>query len=199
MKGDSGLKLRMDPEANRDRHSDPPMAQEPSTPIPLFASSFGEAIFSIRKATSGDVDRILDCLRDAFSEFDESYTPAAFLDTVLTPSSLQDRLQNMVVFVATNNAGEIVGSVACNNSALVGHIRGMSVRSEWQGAGVAAHLLASVESELRDRNCSLISLGTTLPLRRAMRFYERHGFTQSGVVSDFFGMPLYEYVKAIRP
>jgi len=28
-----------------------------------------------------------------------------------------------------------------------------------------------------------------------MRFYEKHGYRRSGKVSDFFGMPLVEYVK----
>ena len=42
-----------------------------------------------------------------------------------------------------------------------------------------------------------VSLDTTEPLRRAVRFYERHGFRPSGRVSDFFGMPLFEYVKEL--
>ena len=29
------------------------------------------------------------------------------------------------------------------------------------------------------------------------RFYERNGYRASGKVGDHFGMPLYEYVKAI--
>ncbi len=28
-----------------------------------------------------------------------------------------------------------------------------------------------------------------------MRFYESHGYRRSGEVTDFFGMPLHEYVK----
>jgi hypothetical protein len=28
-----------------------------------------------------------------------------------------------------------------------------------------------------------------------MRFYSRHGYILSGRVSDFFGMPLHEWVK----
>jgi len=30
-----------------------------------------------------------------------------------------------------------------------------------------------------------------------MRFYEKHGYRRSGKVSDFFGMPLVEYVKPV--
>jgi GNAT superfamily N-acetyltransferase len=73
----------------------------------------------------------------------------------------------------------------------------MAVRPEWQGAGVAAQLLRRVESELRERKCSRVSLDTTEPLRRAMRFYERNGYQRSGNVKDFFGMVMMEYIKKL--
>ena len=66
------------------------------------------------------------------------------------------------MFVATDESGRIVGTVACN---LIdkeeGHIRGMAVRPTWQAAGVAARLLAQAESQLAERNCSRITLDTT--------------------------------------
>ena len=117
---------------------------------------------------------------------------------MLTPETIRQRLATMCVFVATSQAGEIVGTVACNvvNSE-EGHVRGMAVRPAWHGAGLASELLASVESELRDRKCSRISLDTTAPLKRATRFYEKHGYRRSGKVTDFFGMQLFEYVKEL--
>ena len=48
------------------------------------------------------------------------------------------------------------------------------------------------------KGCSLVTLDTTEPLERATRFYEKHGYRLSGRVSEFFGMPLFEYVK-VRP
>ena len=154
--------------------------------------------FSIRKASGGDAGAILECLRDAFETYRDSYTRDAFLDTVLTPETLRDRLATMCVFVATSQVGEIVGTVACSVvSPEEGHVRGMAVRPAWHGAGLASELLASVESELRERKCSRISLDTTAPLKRAARFYERHGYRRSGKVADFFGMELVEYVKEL--
>jgi hypothetical protein len=32
---------------------------------------------------------------------------------------------------------------------------------------------------------------------RAVRFYEKNGHRTSGKVRDFFGMPLFEYTKAL--
>jgi ribosomal-protein-alanine N-acetyltransferase len=95
----------------------------------------------------------------------------------------------MSIFVAVSQAGEIVGTIGCNVITQEGHLRGMAVLPEWQGKGVAAELLQAVETELRSKQCKHITLDTTAPLRRAVRFYEKHGFTSSGRVSDLFGCP----------
>jgi ribosomal protein S18 acetylase RimI-like enzyme len=73
----------------------------------------------------------------------------------------------------------------------------MAVLPECQGKGVAEALLRAAEDELRRRGCTCITLDTTAPLQRAIRFYERHGYRASGKVGDHFGMPLYEYVKGL--
>jgi GNAT superfamily N-acetyltransferase len=78
------------------------------------------------------------------------------------------------------------------------HLRGMAVLPEWHGRGIAEELLQCAEAELDDRGCSQVSLDTTEPLQRAMRFYERHGYLASGRTTDFFGMPLHEYVKDLE-
>lgn len=48
--------------------------------------------FSIRLATMNDSGGILSCLRAAFERYESSYTRGAYEDTVLTPESLQKRL-----------------------------------------------------------------------------------------------------------
>ena len=91
---------------------------------------------------------------------------------------------------------EIIGTVACNLvSPEEGHIRGMAVLPSWQGARIAQQLLERAEAELVAQKRVRITLDTTEPLKRAISFYQRNGFRPSGQVSDFFGMPLYEYVK----
>jgi GNAT superfamily N-acetyltransferase len=151
---------------------------------------------SIRLATEADTAGILACLRSAFQQYESSYTPAAYEDTVLTPKGLHARLKAMSIFVAVTERGEIVGTIACQ--ALdkgEGHLRGMAVHPEWQGRGISQQLLERAESELRDRKCERITLDTTEYLERAIRFYERNGYRASGKVSDFFGMAIHEYVK----
>ncbi len=154
---------------------------------------------TVRRATPADAGGILGCLQAAFEPYRGRYTPDAFRDTVLTPVTIQLRLATMAVFVAVTPAGEIVGTIGCGLvSAEEGHIRGMAVLPQWQGGGLAGELLQAAESELRAQGCQRVTLDTTQPLERAMRFYEKNGYQRSGKVSDLFGMPLVEYVKPLR-
>ncbi len=154
--------------------------------------------FTIRHATPNDAPAILDCLRSAFEPYRNSYTPDAYRDTTLTPETIHERLASMSVFVAVTPAEEIVGTIASQvASPGVGHLRGMAVLPTWQGAGVAAQLLTAAEGDLHDRQCSVVTLDTTEPLERATRFYKKHGYRPSGRVSQFFGMPLFEYLKVL--
>jgi len=153
---------------------------------------------SIRRATKEDAAGILACLRAAFEGYRDLYTSAAFLDTVLTPETLKERFEKMAVFVAVSSAQGIIGTIACGvASEEEGHLRGMAVFPSICGTGIAAQLLNQAESELSARGCTRITLDTTEPLKRAMRFYEKHGYCRSGKVSDFFGMSLIEYHKFI--
>lgn len=155
----------------------------------------GSAI-SIRKAGSEDAPGVLACLHEAFAEFRNRYTPEGFLDTVLTADALRERLETMSVLVAVDSANRVVGTIACGViSQEEGHLRGMAVLPSMRGNGIAAQLLSKSEEELRRQKCTRITLDTTEPLQRAMRFYEKNGYRRSGKVSDFFGMPLIEYQK----
>jgi GNAT superfamily N-acetyltransferase len=151
---------------------------------------------AVRRATAADANAILQCLKIAFEPYRAAYTSAGFQDTTLTPVTLEQRMQSMVVLVACA-CDQVVGAVAWSASGDEGHIRGMAVLPQWQGAGVATRLLAAVEDGLRALHCSRVTLHTTAPLQRAISFYRRKGFKPSGKVGDFFGMPLYEYVKQL--
>ncbi|MGC1498521.1 MAG: GNAT family N-acetyltransferase [Terriglobales bacterium] len=158
--------------------------------------------FTVRPATESDSAGILTCLHTAFEVYRNRYSPAAFADTVLTAATLQQRLASMRLFVALSDASEVIGTIGCqvveaSANSKEGHIRGMAVLPAWQGSGLAAQLLQSAEAELRARGCSWISLDTTEPLAAAQRFYEKNGFSRSGKVTDFFSMPLIEYIKTL--
>lgn len=152
----------------------------------------------IRQATAADAPGILNCLASAFEAYRASYTPDAYLDTVLTAETITQRLESMRVFVAVVADKQVIGTIACAMSDVAeGHLRGMAVQPRWQGRGVAEKLLRAAEAELATQHCFRIALDTTEPLQRAARFYEKHGYRRSGRTMDFFGMPLHEYVKDI--
>ena len=154
--------------------------------------------FRIRRASLDDAEQILACLRLAFEPYRHEYTPHGFADTVLSEETIGERLRLMSVFVAEEKMGKVVGTVGCSAiNPEEGHIRGMAVLPEWQGRGVAAKLLREAENELREKHCRRITLDTTAPLTRAIKFYERNGYRASGRIGDFFEMELFEYVKEL--
>ncbi len=155
-------------------------------------------MFAIRAATPRDADSILDCLRSAFEPYRGAYTPEGFSDTVMSVETIERRFAEMSLLVAVSPTDAIVGTVGYQTHDDEGHIRGMAVRPDQLGSGVAQGLIETVEAELRRSGCQRISLDTTEPLERAIRFYEKNGFQRSGRVRDFFGMPLIEYVKPLK-
>jgi len=153
----------------------------------------------IREAVAPDADGIVECLRGAFEPFRASYTAQAFSDTVPTREEIERRLSSMQVYVAVTETDQVVGTIACTlMNRDEGHIRGMAVDRTRQGSGIATQLLGAAEATLIARGCSRVTLDTTAPLERAVRFYERNGFQATGRVTDFFGMPLYEYAKPLN-
>ena len=155
------------------------------------------ATIVIRRGRTGDAEAVHACLQAAFEPFRSQYTRGAFEDTVPGMQAVRDRMARMTVYVAVTVDGEIVGTVAAAACGEVGHLRGMGVLPGWQGRSVAEKLLRAAENGLLDTGCIRLSLDTTAPLERAIRFYQRNGFAPSGKVTDFFGMPLYEYVKIL--
>jgi GNAT superfamily N-acetyltransferase len=152
-------------------------------------------VTTIRKATEQDDVAVLECLHETFEPFRDFYSEEGFLDTTLTPETLKERGRSSTIFVAERD-GRIVGTIACSRvGADEGHLRGMAVLPEFQGADIAAELLRTAEETIKTWGCSCVTLDTTQPLQRAIRFYEKHGYRRAERVGNFFGMPLYEYRK----
>jgi N-acetylglutamate synthase-like GNAT family acetyltransferase len=152
----------------------------------------------IRRARREDIAGILACLAAAFAPYRGQYTPDGFRDTVLTSEAAAVRLREMTVLVAEQD-GVIVGTLAHHPAREgEGHLRGMAVLPVVQGQGVAERLLQAAESELRESGCARVTLDTTRPLQRAVRFYTRHGYEATGATRDYFGMPLFERAKTLK-
>lgn len=166
--------------------------------LPRSKRSNRETDFTVRRAKASDASGLIVCLRAAFEEYRDEYTPGAFADTVPDLDSLNDRLRTMWVYVAVSRQDRVIGTLAAAVTKNAdGHLRGMAVDPGFQHRGVAKALLTMAIDDLRRSGCARVTLDTTAPLRRAMQFYERHGFQRTGRVSDFFGMELYEYAKGV--
>jgi GNAT superfamily N-acetyltransferase len=150
----------------------------------------------IRPALEADQAGVLHCLAVAFAPYRGGYTAQAFAGTVLDSAGYRQRLQKMHMLVA-DSGPEIAGTVAGEFTGTQGHLRGMAVLPEWKGTGLAARLLSTIENWLRTQGCTRVTLDTTCPLKAAISFYEKSGYRDSGNTSDFFGMPLLEYVKQL--
>ena len=150
----------------------------------------------IRRAQVTDAEAIAGCLSAAFAQHRDEYTAGAYADTVLNLDGVRRRLREMCLFVALSDE-EIVGTIGCMVNGAEGHLRGMAVLPDWQGTGAALPLLRAAEAELKKNGCGCVTLDTTAPLMRAVRFYAKNGYSASGRVADFFGMPLYEYRKLL--
>lgn len=153
--------------------------------------------FEIRSANEKDSAGILKCLGEAFEPYRRQYTSEAFADTVLDHDSLKARMKSMHVMVALAS-GEVVGTIAgAERDGGIGYLRGMAVVPSFTGTGLAAKLLEAIETHLQRSGCTRVTLNTTEPLLAAMKFYEKHGYSRTGRVSDFFGMRLIGYSKQI--
>ena len=149
----------------------------------------------VRPATADDGSGILECLAQAFAPFRDQYSEGAYLDTVLTAESLRLRFQEMRILVAQDQSGRVMGTIAYKVNGDEGHVRGMAIRPDYQGTGVAQCLLERVKAELKGAGCQRVTLDTTRPLERAIRFYEKNGFRPTGEKALYFGMELIEYCK----
>jgi GNAT superfamily N-acetyltransferase len=155
--------------------------------------------FTVRPALISDAEEIQLCLRTAFGNFLDNYTPEAFRDTVPTVEDVRGRFHTMSLFVAEDRERKVIGTLAWYlKSGEEGYLRGMAVLPEWQGKGVAQQLLHAAEDHIRSRGCSRVGLDTTDPLERAIHFYEKNGYRRTGHIEDFFGMPLHEFVKELK-
>ncbi len=155
--------------------------------------------FTIRRATMRDAKAIYEVLFAAFEEYRDYYTPEAFADTVLSEEAAKTRLNKLKVFVAIDQEKKVIGTIGWKKIGKEeGHIRGMAVHPVRQGKNSpAAALLYQVEEDACSVGCSIITLDTTEVLKRAQRFYQKHGYIQTGKIGDYFGMKIYGFAKKI--
>ena len=152
----------------------------------------------LRLANSGDAGAIASVMLRAFLEFRDLYTAEGFAATAITNEEVVSRMREGPVFVAVVD-GAIVGtgSVVKKGDSL--YVRGMAVLPQSRGNRIGELLLTHIEEHGRKEKCTRLFLSTTPFLDRAIRLYERFGFTRIDAgPKDLFGTPLFTMEKVMR-
>jgi GNAT superfamily N-acetyltransferase len=149
----------------------------------------------IRLAAIDEASVIAGVLREAFSEYEALYTPAAFSATTPTGEQIQQRWSEGPVWIALQD-GRAVGTVAALPKGEALYIRSMGILPEGRGRGLGRLLLEQVEDYARRQSFKRMILSTTPFLLRAIRLYERFGFVRNGEgPHELFGTPLFTMEK----
>lgn len=153
---------------------------------------------NIRKARKEEMNLIPDLLRTTFKEYQEIYTPKAFQATICNPEVIRTRMAEGSVLVAAYQK-EIVGTASFFLKEHSLYIRGMGVHPKYRGRKIAWKLLEHIEQMGKEKACTRLVLSTTPFLEKAIRLYEKFGFTRSdeGPI-ELHGTPLFTMVKLLQ-
>ena len=151
----------------------------------------------IRRANAVDGDAIAYLLRDAFQEYEPSYTRAGYTATTLDPSTVRERLKEGPTWIA-EEGGFVVGTVSGVLRETDLYVRSMAVTPSARGRRIGRALFATAFNLAVERRARRIYLSTTPFLFDAIRFYESLGFRRTGEgPDDLFGTPLFTMALAM--
>ena len=130
---------------------------------------------AIRRCSEGDRGAILEIMNDAAEAYRGVIPADRWHDPYMSGDELDRELAAGVAFWGYERDGRLEGVMGIQSVGDVELIRHAYVRTERQGEGVGAALLAHLRSEA---TCPLL-VGTWADATWAIRFYERHGFVSS--------------------
>jgi N-acetylglutamate synthase-like GNAT family acetyltransferase len=152
--------------------------------------------FLIREATPAAAGAVSALLRRAFLEFEELYTPQAFLATVQPESGVLARLDEGPLWVVERQP-TVIGTVAaiCMPDSVM--VRGMAVDPDARGLGIGRTLLNLTEDFARKHGYQRLSLYTTAFLKHAIHLYRTSGFQFTGETANPHGTELLRMAKVL--
>ena len=152
---------------------------------------------NVRLAAPADAAAIAAALREAFVEYRASYTAEAFAATTPAAEQMRGRMDEGPVWVAVRD-DVVVGTVSVVPRGESLYVRGMAVLPAARGRRLGEALLSQVEEFASAHGYGRLRLSTTPFLSRAIRLYERAGFTRSDDgPHELFGTPLFTMEKAL--
>jgi ribosomal protein S18 acetylase RimI-like enzyme len=152
----------------------------------------------IRRATDADAETVAEILRSAFAEVDRLYTRAGLAATTPPAALIRERLKEGPVWVAEDDGGALVGTVAAVARDDGVYVRSMAVTPAARGRKIALHLMRQVELFAVSKFAPRLYLSTTPFLFAAIRLYESLGYRRTGLPPDeLFGTPLVSMAKPL--
>ena len=151
----------------------------------------------VRMATPDDAQAVAAVLREAFVEYEASYTAEAFAATTPAGEQVRGRMDEGPVWVAVLD-GAFVGTASVVTRGAALYVRGMAVLPSARGHRLGEALLRQVEEFAAAHGFKRLYLSTTPFLARAIRLYERAGFRRSDEgPHELFGTPLFTMEKVV--
>jgi GNAT superfamily N-acetyltransferase len=155
---------------------------------------------TVRSAEPAELDRLAEIWHRSWMDAHESLLPAE-LARLRTRESFRARLEAALEDTRVSGpAGEPVGFCTIREDELYQLFMAASAR----GTGVAAALLRDAELRLAARGVTRAWLACAIGNQRGARFYEKHGWTPAGVMTNRletshgeFLLEVWRYEKAL--
>jgi len=107
-------------------------------------------------------------------------------------------IENSDFFLVACVDGEVVGYICGEVKFQKGHIITLAVDSRFRGRGIGSELLKRFINFLKEKGAKSVYLEVSVRNRRAIRFYEKHGFKIVGLISKFYNDGSDAYVMALK-
>jgi N-acetylglutamate synthase-like GNAT family acetyltransferase len=128
----------------------------------------------VRSATAADFQRIYEIINDAAIAYKGIIPADRWHEPYMPQAELEEQIADGVRFNCYLEDDEIVGVMGIQDKGEVNLIRHAYVSTKRRGGGIGSILLR----ELVDNSAKPILIGTWKAADWAIRFYEKHGFTQ---------------------
>jgi N-acetylglutamate synthase-like GNAT family acetyltransferase len=128
----------------------------------------------VRSATPADFQRIYEIINDAAIAYKGIIPADRWHEPYMPQNELEEQIVDGVRFNCYLEDDEIVGVMGIQDKGEVNLIRHAYVTTKRRGGGIGSILLR----ELVESSAKPILIGTWKAAEWAIRFYEKHGFTQ---------------------
>ena len=135
---------------------------------------------TIREARLNDLDEIYKIETECFAE--EAFTRIQLEYCLRSPLFI-----TLIAEINDEPVGFIMGTIEDINGEINGHVYTIDVKREFRRMNVGSALLKFLEEEFLCRGARRAVLETRFDNIAAMKLYLKHGYSQVGIIKDYYG------------